>query len=335
MKKFDYNLDLLRVLSMFLVIVIHVANYYCRAFSDITNVSYFFAVLFNALARVSVPIFFMISGALILSKKFDMKKHLKRIKRLLVTLIVFTVIYFIWDKFYMDKQMPSIISLIYTPERSMLWFMYAIITLYIATPFIKVMVDNMDEKLDKLFVILWLITSGGAYLLKIYTKMDFDYLIPIVNGTYYLGYYIIGNMIIKYKDKIDFKKYNKTNIVLCIISILIITLLTYFISIDKNYYYSLYLAYRSILYNILSIGSFLLIYFNIPNKENKMISFISPYSFGIYLVHGMILNVVMNLIDYQNVMSLIGIPFISIILFVIAFIFVYLLKKIPVVKDYL
>ena len=56
------------MISCFFVIVIHVTNYFCRAYGEITQSEYLFALLLDTLARVSVPCFFMISGALLLGE---------------------------------------------------------------------------------------------------------------------------------------------------------------------------------------------------------------------------------------------------------------------------
>ena len=50
------------MISCIFVIVIHVTNYFCRAYGEITQSEYLFALLLDTLARVSVPCFFMISG---------------------------------------------------------------------------------------------------------------------------------------------------------------------------------------------------------------------------------------------------------------------------------
>ena len=60
MAKRDYRLDLLRVISMIMVVIIHIANYYCRAFYDIDKISYLGALIFNTISRISVPFFFMV-----------------------------------------------------------------------------------------------------------------------------------------------------------------------------------------------------------------------------------------------------------------------------------
>ncbi|MBQ6841308.1 MAG: acyltransferase family protein [Bacilli bacterium] len=336
MKKVDYKLDTLRVLSMFLVIVIHVANYYCRAFSQISSLSYFGAVIFNAIARVSVPIFFMISGALLLSKEYDEKKNFQRIKKMIITLTIFTIVYLLWDKFYMHKEFTNYIGLLTSPERSMLWFMYAIIAIYIALPFIKCMTDNMNEKLDKSFIVLWMLFNGVVYLLNLFVDLDVKYLVPILSGTYYLGYFIAGYLIYKYKDVIASKKNNILWIIVLVLSLTATIGFTYVRSLDFNRYYDNFLAYRSIFVILSSLSIFLLIYFNLPNKKIKLVSFVSPYSFGVYLVHGIILNFLMeDILSYIKINSFIGIPICVIILSIFSVIVVALLKKVPVLKKYI
>jgi len=334
-KEVDYKLDTLRVLSMFLVIVIHVANYYCRAYSNISALSYFGAIIFNALARVSVPIFFMISGALLLSKKYDSKKHLKRITKLIITLIIFTTIYLIWDKYYMKVEDINYIGLITNPERSMLWFMYAIIALYVALPYVKCLVDGMDKTLEKWFIILWVILNGGLHFLKLFIPLQTSYLVPIISGTYYLGYFIVAYLIYKYKDVIKFQEKNLLWIIILTVSLIVTISFSYARSMDLNYYYDSFLAYRSLFIMLSSLSVFILIYFNIPNKKNKWIFFASPYSFGVYLVHGVLLNILMNLIPYKSINAFIGVPLCVIILSGISIGVVILLKKVPVLRKYL
>lgn len=322
MRKRDYKLDLLRVISMIMVVIIHIANYYCRAFNDIDKISYLGALIFNTISRISVPFFFMISGATLLSKKYDKNKNKERIIKKIITLIVITIIYFIWDKYYMNKDI-NIILLLSKPERKLLWFMYAIIGIYISLPFIKCMVDKMGKDEDKLFVILWLMFNGILKGLNIGNT----YLIPIISGTYYLGYFIIGHMIIKYYDYIKKNKNDKLLFMTMTLSFIIIVVLTYFLSIENAKHFTKLLTYSNILIMVASLSSFIYLYFNIKDKGNIIISKLSNLSFGIYLFHGIILDFIMNLIPYKNICSYIGIPVILIIVTFIISIIVSILKK--------
>ena len=68
MRTKDYNLELIRMASFVLVIAIHVSNYFCRAYGQISDGEYLFSLVIDTFARVSVPCFFMISGALLLGR---------------------------------------------------------------------------------------------------------------------------------------------------------------------------------------------------------------------------------------------------------------------------
>lgn len=277
----------------------------------------------------------MISGALLLSKPYEEKKHKKRILRLLITLILFTIVYFFWDKYYLGLEVENVFSLFFKPRREMLWFLYAIICLYIALPYVKLMTDNMDEKLEIKFIKQWLFFNGFVYVCKFFIGVTPKYLVPVISGTYYLGYFMIGHFIIKHKEDFDYKKYNVYYILSIIISATVLISLTYFHSVSTNSYIEKYLNYKNLFANIISISSFLLIYSNIEDKEYKIVHFLSPYSFGVYLVHGMIMNVVMRHNHYQSLSSIFMIPASSLLIFSIALPVVYALKKVPILKDYL
>lgn len=327
MRKRDYRLDLLRVLSMIMVVIIHIANYYCRSLNIIDNISYIGALIFNTISRISVPFFFMISGATLLSKEYDKKKNIDRIIKKSIILITFTIIYFFWDKCFMNRNI-DIIQLFNKPERKMLWFMYAIIGIYISLPFVKCMVDKMGKDEDTLFVILWIIVNG---ILK-NINVGNHYLIPIISGTYYLGYFIIGYLVIKYKEDLSKKINNRFFLLIPSLLFIIIIVLTFYLSMKTGKHYTKLLTYSNVFIMISSLLSFIYLYFNISDKENKIISKLSTLSFGIYLTHGIILDYIMKLIPYQKICSFIGIPIILLIVTFIAYIVVSLLKKTYILK---
>ena len=103
MKEKDYNLEIIRNISFLSVIIIHVANYYCRAFDKIPQNEYIFSLILDTLARVSVPCFFMISGALLLGRDEPLKKHWHRLIRFLIPFIVWSIIYYFWNIYYLKE----------------------------------------------------------------------------------------------------------------------------------------------------------------------------------------------------------------------------------------
>lgn len=340
MIKRDNTLDLLRVGSMFLVIVIHVANCFCRDYAYISSMSYFFACLFNMLARVSVPIFFMISGALLISKKHTKEKYISRIVKMVIVLAIWTLVYYLWEIFYLGGTPNSILTLLYGPDRTLLWFMYAIIALYIALPFISKMMKNLTKKEEDLFITLWLIFSGASYILKLIVTPESEYPIPMISAAYYLGYFVIGHIIYKrinkVKDKEKLKEYNRPIFLMLVISNVIMLVATLIGSEFMNGYFDKLFAYKNIFLVLSSISVYLLVLINLNKNTNiKYIDKIAPYSLGIYLVHGIFLNVLYYNFHFTDLPSLIMIPIISVILFIISYIVIYLLKKIPKVNNYI
>lgn len=153
MKEKNYNLELIRMISFIFVIVIHVSNYYCRAYGDITIGEYSFSLLLNLLARISVPCFFMITGALLLGRQESLHKHAKRIFRFLIVLLVWSVIYMIWNAVYMEDPY-QIKDLLYKPVEQHLWYLYAMIPIYLVLPFFQVMCKGMNLRMERAFLVV-------------------------------------------------------------------------------------------------------------------------------------------------------------------------------------
>ena len=79
MREKKYNIELIRTISFIAVVVIHVTNYFCRAYGIISVGEYGFALILDTFSRVSVPCFFMITGALLMGREKTLKKNGKRI----------------------------------------------------------------------------------------------------------------------------------------------------------------------------------------------------------------------------------------------------------------
>ena len=118
MKEKEYSFDVLRVIAMIMVIIIHVSNVYTRSFNFIDSNSYLVSLIFNTISRVSVPIFFMISGALLLDRKFDFKKYKKRIFRIILLIVVWDILYLIWEYLFLGVTYDKLYRLLLEPYRA-------------------------------------------------------------------------------------------------------------------------------------------------------------------------------------------------------------------------
>lgn len=344
MKEKDNRIDLLRLISMFLVIIVHVSNFYCRRFPEMNEFSYFGSTLYNTISRICVPIFFMISGALLIGKKTDMKKYRQRIIKFIIVLVIWTLIYFIFDLLYFNPGKTNIVTLVnslFGPIRPHLWLMYAIIGLYIVLPFISRMVKNMTKSEENLFLNLWLYLMGALYIVRMFLGFNgfitkTVYPIPLIQNAYYLGYFVVGYILYNRVKNTDLKKYNFTLVFTTALSLLITLSGTYFTSLKQGTYFEGFFAYCSFFLMLASCSIYLLVLINYDkSKLDKYFGIIAPYSFGIYLVHIIYLNVFMKKVPMLGMNAFIGVPLFSIIIFILSLITIYLLKKMPYVKKYI
>ncbi len=196
----DYNVELIRILSCVMVIVIHVTNYYCRAYGDIGQGEYLFSLLLNTLSRVSVPCFFMISGAFLLAVQDTVRDYAQRLKRFVPVLAVWSAVYYCWNTFYIGAGY-DLREILCVPVERHLWYLYAMIPVYLVLPFFQMIFKAMDRKWEFLF----LIVTGGAVVFNYLTSLADSrayYDLPLVGDRVYSFYVFLGYFLYKYRKEI-------------------------------------------------------------------------------------------------------------------------------------
>lgn len=325
-KKREWSFDILRVISMIMVIIIHVANVYFRNYSSIDNKALFVSIIFNTICRISVPIFFMISGALMFNKEFDKKKYIKRIIKFIIIIIVWDSIYLLWEYLYLDKTHDNLYLLITKPYRAHLWFLYSILMLYIIQPLLKKLLSKADIKVITVLFIVWLILCNLSY--------KFSLVRTAISTAYCIGYFTFGYYIYNYIKSKDLKKYNLLLIIACIICFIACIIFSYAISLYLDKPSKILMAYRSPLIIFPSMAFFTLIVTNYKKDgTSNIIKILSDISLGVYLIHGIFLDITVKHISYASVNPIYGIPILAILVFIPSAVAVYIIKKIKILRE--
>lgn len=150
--------DALETLAIFLVVSVH--NVWLRG-----TVASSIAM---ALCQLAVPVFFMVHGALLLNKPFDMKRHLHRMAKTTLQLIAWMLIYFViarccgWSTGALSRNLlyqyfinGGIMS---AGLGGSLWFMFALLQIYLLFPVLH-RIWNSDKKIACYAAILLFVVS--------------------------------------------------------------------------------------------------------------------------------------------------------------------------------
>lgn len=320
------NIDLLKIISIISVIFIHVSsvNIFDLRYTRLVNNNFLIINFYNIITRFCVPCFLMITGMFLLDKDISIKTIYKKyILRIAIVYIIFSLIYSIFQHFYEGKNFFRIFIMGYYH----LWYLYLLIGLYIVTPILRKIVK--DKKITRYFLILCLIFTSIIPIInefmKLYEfKVALNYLnINITLG--YVGYFIAGYYFSKYEVN------NKVFYCLGFLGFILNYYMYFILSYNSNLYTSIFLMPGTVFE---SIAVFL--FFNtLKIKENKVITYISSLTFGIYLVHVLVMKLILiyyPLFIYNY--SIISIPILSILIFVISLLMSVTLNNIPLLKKF-
>ncbi len=313
----NYNLELLRVLACVMVVCIHVSNYYSRGYGlgEVSNASYIFSIIVNGVSRISVPIFFMISGALLIDETILIKKSLKRVRSTFLVLLLWSLIYLAWNLWYRNR-MYDFRLVFEEPIKGHLWFLYAILGMYIVLPFLQNMFKDMQDILMRYFVGMWFLFLTLEYILAL-CDLKVTYQIPLVGDSCYLGYFALGYIVKKTIKKVPIPSNVCYDCAAVLISLVV--MLTYVYTTVNGEHYEVLFQYRNVL---IAVPAALIFYDALKNthrpysdRTKKLLSFLSRHTFMIYLCHVLFLDIVKLEFAPRSVSAFVGIPLYSVFVF--------------------
>ena len=323
-------LDNVRVISTIAVIILHVSAPILYEFGEISEESWNIGNFYDGIVRFCVPVFFMLSGALLLSKDYELNYFLKkRFWRIIPPLIFWSLIYIFYDNVLVGEKSFTLINFIKMLIRNVfygskfhLWFVYTLLGLYLFIPILRKWIKNSNNNEILYFLIIWFVTIIYSLpYLKIYLPN-----IPLTNFSGYIGYLVLGYYLSNLTIR---KKY--LPIIFIIIGIVITVYGTHYLTHKNNEFSGYFYGYLTPNVLLSSIGVFLILKNStIKNKAIKnLILFLSNQSFGIYLVHILVLTLLNKIgINWQFLNPIISIPITSIICLIISSLIIYLIRKV-------
>lgn len=283
-------LDAIRLLACFLVILTH------SAMPAENEGDGFYMVIISLISTPSSELFITISGSILLPTILHMKDfYIKRFSKLFFPVAFWSMIIVSLSWLMKDTSLnEALIQLILIPIKpatGVYWFIYVICGLYLFAPIISPWLMHCTKNEIRFLILLWLITLGLPYLNIImpgFYKIDGNYFFILNYFGGFIGYMLLGFYLRKYPVHYT----SKLKLFLTIFFLIIAAILPIYLCYAHNK------SLLPVIWNNLSLTSVLLVYAIYIFFQNiklgkflySLVLRIAKYSFGIYLIHVIIVR---------------------------------------------
>lgn len=326
-------IDNLRIVATISVILLHVAAFLVEQI-QIPEVEWHIGNVVDALMRFSVPVFVMVSGALLLAREDSIEKFLfKRITRVVYPFLFWSVFYISYrilntpDYTYSLLEVSKSVYMGFAFGASYhLWYVYMILGLYLFIPVIRKWVIHSKESDYIYFLLIWIATLFMSF-------PYFDTLWPRIELTYFsgfLGYMVLGY----YLSNKDFRQPKMTlnlGYVFLLLGWGITAIGTAAIYMTQGEYRDIFYTYLTPNIFLLSAGIFIIFKFQFRKAwTNPFLMLIKKHSYGIYLAHPLVLYFLDSLgLNAQLIHPLLGIILCTVACLILSMGLVWLVSKLP------
>ena len=282
----DIRADFIKVIATLMVIMIHTVAISVISL-DPSDTNWQWANYLDSFCRVAPPLFFMISGSFLLSKREPIGLFFsKRASKLIFPILFWSAVYFALRHYY-GHYNPTPTQLfndfmmgnIYYH----LWFLNSIVIIYILTPFIRIISTSQNKYLEPAFVLsIFFASWAGSYLS----------LLPqyISNQLSYIGYFTIGHMLWSRLEQGN-RGVAVFATVIYILTSIVTASLTSIYSLSKGEFEGVMYGYATINIAISSIALFIaLLQIRSIKYGQSTLGNISSVGLGIYLAHPILIS---------------------------------------------
>lgn len=303
--KRDVGLDLIRIVAFVSVLSVHFFLNTSFYTIPVNRMKMYIMVTARNCFMVCVPLFLLLTGYLMSVKEFtenkDFFKHLRKIKKVLLTYVLATIVIFLFKKFYFGESIgikDALFNILSYSQYS--WYVELYLGLFLLIPFLNILWKGLSTKSQRLFLVIALsiltvlpslLNVFDFYtpnaLLKPFLSSSQNQVVPAWwVGIYPITYYYIGAYL---RKDVDIKKLNS----LILFGLLILSFgLCGIINVWKSYGTELALGvwndWGSFLNTANTVLLFLFIYSfdygKTPVFLRKLLGLLSELTFGAYIL---------------------------------------------------
>ncbi len=304
-------LDYIRVISCFLVILVHASENYYGAAGDgemagpvtflANETDRFWVSLYDGISRLAVPLFMIVSAYLLVPMKEGLTAvefYKRRAKRILPAFFIFLVLYSVlplaWNQFDGATALNDFVRIpVNFPSLAgHLWFMYPLIGLYLFIPVISPWLAKVSAKEERIFLWLFVISTCmpflNAALGDLWGECFWNRFHTLWYFSGYLGYLVLAHYIRVHLDW-SVKKRMAYGVPMFLVGA-VVTILSFYCQAVPGIEHStpqVEIGWSFCTLNVLMLttGAFLMFTCMKRTDEPRVIAELSNLSYGIYLMH--------------------------------------------------
>lgn len=339
-----FNISLAGVVSAIAVVILHTNGVFWQ-FSAVEQY-WFTANIIESVCYFAVPVFFMITGATLLSfyRRYGLREYFrKRAEKVLIPYLFWSMIGILVSTYYMKSISPDeldlrlILNLLAEGKAiSVYWFFIPLFTVYLCIPLLAAVRDDLKMNVFRYIFLASFVLNAVLPFLNSVFHLGLKTSIKVPVGSQYLIFVLLGYLL----QNSSLKKRDCCLIYVSgLAGLLMLVIGTYYSSMAAGSISSLYKGYVNVPSIMYSAAVFTLIRQAAPllernNTIRNAVLKLSGYTFPMFLVHKYVLTGLVKLFDtntYSLVWRLGGV--IPITLAVV--LFTALIRKIPVVRKIL
>lgn len=277
----NYGIDLLRIISMLMVVILHILKTAGMLDFTYTALEYSLSYGLEAFCICAVNIFAITSGYVCSGQKFKLSRVVKLWFEVLFYSVIFVFVnVIVYDNFTLKDFLKSFFPVI----TQKFWYFTAYFLLMLLMPVFNLVIENVDKK----NYLLWLMIIGICFSL---VTMIFEIWLIYAGYTWvWLAYlYFIGAYLKKYGFKIKKKTIFLIVYLICSLLVVGLNIVTSFLTetiLGSITHAGMFYFYSSVFVLVQSIAIFGLFEgLKINEKIAPVVKYLSLHTFGVYLSH--------------------------------------------------
>lgn len=284
-----YYLEVVRIIALFFVMYNHSSTY--MDFADKKGIGYGISFFLSMICKSAVPLFFMISGVLLLGKNESFSDILKkRVFRYIILIILFSFLCYIKSAMRNKAPFPLACFLEYIVKEPIYlpyWFLYSYLAFLVMLPILRPLAQNIPEK-GVLYLILLQICFGSLrIMISYYTGISvsdyFEFNGMLQNNIFYP---LVGYGLTRFiKEEKSFLSRDNILRNIAVIPMMVIT--------ERIMHVEYQEIYLTIWIPVVSVILFMDIKIlfrqeNLSEKAKKILAEVGSCVFGCYLISGLV-----------------------------------------------